>query len=385
MSPRPAERMKEIPPSSTLRVLSLAKKLEREGRSILHLEVGEPDFDTPEHVKRAAWEALQKGMTKYTPSEGLPELREAVAERVGAERENVLITPGAKHAIFCAMEAILDPGEEVILPSPCWTYDGIVLSVGGKPVFLETRMEEGFRVDVERLEKALTPRTKLLVLNSPSNPTGAVLDEENLKAILDFARERDLWILTDEIYDRLVYEGKSTSLLSLAGSVEGIVYINGFSKTYAMTGWRLGYAVAPKELIAEMNKIQQASTSCVPGFVQMAGLEALRGPQDFVERMREEFRRRRDFMVKGLSSLGLKCLPPKGAFYLFPRLPEGWKDSTSFCEHLLQEVGIASVPGIGFGPFGEGHVRFSFACSMEVLKETLQRLGEFLQHHHISG
>ncbi|MEM1981904.1 MAG: pyridoxal phosphate-dependent aminotransferase [Candidatus Hadarchaeales archaeon] len=377
--------MKEIPPSSTLRVLSLAKKLEREGRSILHLEVGEPDFDTPEHVKRAAWEALQKGMTKYTPSEGLPELREAVAERVGAERENVLITPGAKHAIFCAMEAILDPGEEVILPSPCWTYDGIVLSVGGKPVFLETRMEEGFRVDVERLEKALTPRTKLLVLNSPSNPTGAVLDEENLKAILDFARERDLWILTDEIYDRLVYEGKSTSLLSLAGSVEGIVYINGFSKTYAMTGWRLGYAVAPKELIAEMNKIQQASTSCVPGFVQMAGLEALRGPQDFVERMREEFRRRRDFMVKGLSSLGLKCLPPKGAFYLFPRLPEGWKDSTSFCEHLLQEVGIASVPGIGFGPFGEGHVRFSFACSMEVLKETLQRLGEFLQHHHISG
>lgn len=375
--------MKEIPPSSTLRVLSLAKKLEREGRSILHLEVGEPDFDTPEHVKRAAWEALQKGMTKYTPSEGLPELREAVAERVGAERENVLITPGAKHAIFCAMEAILDPGEEVILPSPCWTYDGIVLSVGGKPVFLETRMEEGFRVDVERLEKALTPRTKLLVLNSPSNPTGAVLDEENLKAILDFARERDLWILTDEIYDRLVYEGKSTSLLSLAGSLEGIVYINGFSKTYAMTGWRLGYAVAPKELIAEMNKIQQASTSCVPGFVQMAGLEALRGPQDFVERMREEFRRRRDFMVKGLSSLGLKCLPPKGAFYLFPRLPEGWKDSTSFCEHLLQEVGIASVPGIGFGPFGEGHVRFSFACSMEVLKETLQRLGEFLQR--ISG
>lgn len=385
MSPRPAERMKEIPPSSTLRVLSLAKKLEREGRNILHLEVGEPDFDTPEHVKRAAWEALQKGMTKYTPSEGLPELREAVAERVGAERENVLITPGAKHAIFCAMEAILDPGEEVILPSPCWTYDGIVLSVGGKPVFLETRMEEGFRVDVERLEKALTPRTKLLVLNSPSNPTGAILDEENLKAILDFARERDLWILTDEIYDRLVYEGKSTSLLSLAGSIEGIVYINGFSKTYAMTGWRLGYAVAPKELIAEMNKIQQASTSCVPGFVQMAGLEALRGPQDFVERMREEFRRRRDFMVKGLSSLGLKCLPPKGAFYLFPRLPEGWKDSTSFCEHLLQEVGIASVPGIGFGPFGEGHVRFSFACSMEVLKETLQRLGEFLQHHHISG
>ncbi|MEM0359241.1 MAG: pyridoxal phosphate-dependent aminotransferase [Candidatus Hadarchaeales archaeon] len=377
--------MKEIPPSSTLRVLSLAKKLEREGRNILHLEVGEPDFDTPEHVKRAAWEALQKGMTKYTPSEGLPELREAVAERVGAERENVLITPGAKHAIFCAMEAILDPGEEVILPSPCWTYDGIVLSVGGKPVFLETRMEEGFRVDVERLEKALTPRTKLLVLNSPSNPTGAILDEENLKAILDFARERDLWILTDEIYDRLVYEGKSTSLLSLAGSIEGIVYINGFSKTYAMTGWRLGYAVAPKELIAEMNKIQQASTSCVPGFVQMAGLEALRGPQDFVERMREEFRRRRDFMVKGLSSLGLKCLPPKGAFYLFPRLPEGWKDSTSFCEHLLQEVGIASVPGIGFGPFGEGHVRFSFACSMEVLKETLQRLGEFLQHHHISG
>lgn len=370
--------MKGIPPSSTLRVLSLAKRLEREGRSILHLEVGEPDFDTPEHVKRAAWEALRRGMTKYTPSEGLPELREAVAERVGAEAGNVLITPGAKHAIFCAMEAILDPGEEVILPSPCWTYDGIVLSVGGKPVFLETRMEEGFRVDPERLERAITPRTKLLVLNSPSNPTGAVLDEGNLRALLELARERDLWILTDEIYDRLVYEGRSPSLLSLAGSLEGIVYINGFSKTYAMTGWRLGYAVAPKELVAEMNKIQQASTSCVPGFVQVAGLEALRGPQDFVEGMREEFRRRRDFLVKGLSSLGLRCLPPRGAFYVFPRLPEGMGDSTRFCEQLLEEAGIASVPGAGFGPFGEGHVRFSFACSMEVLRETLRRLEEFL-------
>ncbi len=370
--------MKSIPPSSTLRVLSLAKRLEREGRRILHLEVGEPDFDTPEHVKRAAWEALQKGMTKYTPSEGMPELREAVAERVGAEAGNVLITPGAKHAIFCAMEAILDPGEEVILPSPCWTYDGIVLSAGGKPVFLETKMEEGFRVDPERLEKALTPRTRLLVLNSPSNPTGAVLDGENLRAILELAREKNLWILTDEIYDRLVYEGESTSLLSLAGSLEGIVYINGFSKTYAMTGWRLGYAVAPRELVAEMNKIQQASTSCVPGFVQAAGLEALRGPQDFVERMRNEFRRRRDFLVKGLSSLGLRCLPPRGAFYAFPRLPEGTGDSTRFCELLLERAGIASVPGAGFGPFGEGHVRFSFACSMEVLRETLERLGEFL-------
>ncbi|MEM2866068.1 MAG: pyridoxal phosphate-dependent aminotransferase [Candidatus Hadarchaeales archaeon] len=377
--------MKNIPPSSTLRVLSLAKRLEREGRKILHLEVGEPDFDTPDHVKRAAWEALQRGMTKYTPSEGLPELREAVAERVGAEAGNVLITPGAKHAIFCAMEAILDPGEEVILPSPCWTYDGIVLSAGGRPVFLETRMEEGFRVDPGRLERALTPRTKLLVLNSPSNPTGAVLDEENLRAILELARERNLWILTDEIYDHLVYEGKSASLLSLAGSLEGIVYINGFSKTYAMTGWRLGYAVAPKELVAEMNKIQQASTSCVPGFVQVAGLEALRGPQDFVERMREEFRRRRDFLVKGLSSLGLRCLPPQGAFYVFPRLPEGMGDSTRFCELLLEKAGIASVPGAGFGPFGEGHVRFSFACSMEVLRETLEKLGEFLRNLRTRG
>ncbi|TDA29449.1 MAG: pyridoxal phosphate-dependent aminotransferase [Hadesarchaea archaeon] len=373
--------MREIPPSSTLRVLSLAKRLEREGRRILHLEVGEPDFDTPEHVKRAAWEALQRGMTKYTPSEGLPELREAVAERVGAERENVLITPGAKHAIFCAMEAILDPGDEVILPSPCWTYDGIVLSAGGKPVFLETRMEEGFRVDPERVEEKLTPRTRLLVLNSPCNPTGAVLERENLRALLELARERDLWILTDEIYDRLVYEGESPSLLSLSGSLEGIVYINGFSKTYAMTGWRLGYAVAPRELVAEMNKIQQASTSCVPGFVQVAGLEALRGPQDFVERMREEFRRRRDFLVRGLSSLGLRCLPPRGAFYAFPRLPEGWGDSTRFCELLLEEAGIASVPGAGFGPFGEGHVRFSFACSLEVLRETLEGLRGFLEAH----
>ena len=263
-------------------------------------------------MKRAAVEALAKGMTKYTPSEGIPELRQVIADRAGEgiEKENVLITPGAKHAIFCAMIAVLDPGDEVIVPSPCWTYDGIILTAGGKPVFVKTEMEEEFKIKSEKVQDVITRKTKMLLINYPNNPTGATIDKDELRALVELASDHDLWIMSDEIYDRLTYEKEHVSILDLSGDMERTIYINGFSKTYAMTGWRLGYAIAPKELVAQMNKVQQASTSCVPGFVQAAGLAALEGPQDCVEKMREEFLKRRDLIVNGLNSLDLKCFNP---------------------------------------------------------------------------
>lgn len=376
-----AQRMRNIPPSSTLSVLTLAKQLEREGKRIIHMEVGEPDFDTPAHIKRAADEALARGMTKYTPSAGIPELREAIAEHLGEgiEARNVLVTPGAKHAIFCAMVAALDPGDEVLIPSPCWTYDGTALTAGAKPVFLETRMGDGFKLGIEKVQEALTPRSRMLLLNYPNNPTGAVIDRASLRALAELASDHDMWVLSDEIYDRLVYEGKHVGLLSMPEVWERAIYINGFSKTYAMTGWRLGYAVAPAGLVAEMDKVQQATTSCVPGPVQAAGLAALRGPQESTERMREAYRGRRELIVNGLNSIGLECFKPGGAFYAFPSIGSAGIDSLKFCERLLAEAGVAAVPGSGFGPYGEGHVRFSYATSTNNIGEALGRVENFLK------
>ncbi|RLG56808.1 MAG: pyridoxal phosphate-dependent aminotransferase [Hadesarchaea archaeon] len=385
---KPANRMKEIPPSSTLKVLSLAKELEHQGKKIIHMEVGEPDFDTPEHVKKAARDALAQGLTKYTPSLGTPELRNAITEHlkekgIETEMKNVIVTPGAKHAIFCAMVATLDPGDEVIIPSPCWTYEAMVRIVGAKPIFIETTRENEFKIEPEKVEEALTSRTKMLLLNYPNNPTGAVMTEEELRPIADLASDRGLWVLSDEIYDSLVYEGKNASILSIPEMAERTIYVNGLSKTYSMTGWRLGYAVAPIELISEMNKIQQASTSCAASFVQAAGVTALRGPQDFIEKMREEFRKRRDEIVKRLNSIdGIDCPKPGGAFYAFPSIKDLDISSLEFCELLLQKAGVASVPGSGFGPYGEGHVRFSYATSMKNIKEATEKIKEVVEELH---
>ena len=377
---KPAKRMKEIPPSSTFKVLSLAKELERQGKDIIHMEVGEPDFDTPAHIKRAAEEALARGMTKYTPSAGLPELREAIAEHIATKgittaAKNIIVTPGAKHAVFCAMAAALDPSDEVIIPSPCWTYEPMVLVVGAKPVFVETTPADGFKVRVEKVQEALTKKTKMMLINYPNNPTGAVMQQGDLQPIVDLAIDHDLWILSDEIYDCLVYEGEHVGVMSLPNMAERTIYINGFSKAYAMTGWRLGYAVAPVELIAEMNKVQQASTTCVAGFVQAAGVAALRGPQDCVREMCDEYRKRRDAIVKRLNSIdGFECTKPAGAFYVFPNIKKLGVSSLNLCELLLREAGVAAVPGSGFGPYGEGHVRFSYATSIQNIQRALDRI-----------
>jgi len=374
--------MKGIPPSSTLKVLGLAKELERQGKDIIHMEVGEPDFDTPAHIKRAAEEALARGMTKYTPSAGLPELREAITEHLATKgitttTKNVIVTPGAKHAIFCAMVAALDPGDEVIIPSPCWTYEPMVLAVGAKPVFVEATQADEFKVRAEKMQEALTKKTKMILINYPNNPTGAVMQRGDLQSIVDLAVDHDLWVLSDEIYDCLVYEGKHVSVLSLPNTAERTIYVNGFSKAYAMTGWRLGYAVASVELIAGMNKVQQASTSCVAGFVQAAGVAALRGPQDCVREMRDEYRKRRDAIVRGLNSIEeFECAKPAGAFYAFPSIKKLGVSSLSLCEFLLREAGVAVVQGSGFGPYGEGHVRFSYATSMGNIKKAIDRTKE---------
>jgi len=382
----PAKRMSKIPPSSTLKILRLAKELERSGKRILHLEVGEPDFDTPEHIKRAAEEALRKGMTKYTPSPGLPQLREKIAEKLGEEKgvdlkqENIIVTPGAKHAIFCALVSILDPEDEIIIPSPCWTYEAIVLVAGGKPVFLRTKEDEGFVPKPEDLERKITKKTKAILLNYPSNPTGAIIDRSALEDILLIAKKEKLWIISDEIYEKLTYEKRSASIFDFPDCLDRSVYISGFSKTYAMTGWRLGYAVAPANLISEMIKIQEATTSCVPGFVQMAGIAALDGPQDFVEKMRKEYWTRRDLSVYLLNSIeGVSCRKPGGTFYAFPNMREIGTASVEFCERLLQEEGVAAVPGSGFGPGGEGHLRISFATSPDVIREGIEKIKSLVE------
>ena len=377
--------MAEVPQSGTLRMLDIAKQLEREGREVIHMEVGEPDFETPERIKRAAREALERGATKYTPSAGIPELREAIAEHlkgkgVPATTKEVLVTPGAKHAIFCAMAAALDPGDEVLIPSPCWTYEGIALVAGAKPTYIETIQANEFRLKVEDVQEELTSRTRMLVLNYPNNPTGTTATKQDLRALADLAVDHKFWVLSDDIYDCLVYEGEQVSIASLPRMHERTIYINGFSKAYAMTGWRLGYAVAPAELIQEMIKIQQASTSCAAAFVQAAGVAALRGPQGCVSEMRKEYRKRRDVIVEGLNSIeGFKCIKPRGAFYVFPNIKELNMKSPELCERLLQAAGVAAVPGSEFGPYGEGHVRFSYATSMQNIKKAIERIGAAIE------
>ncbi|MFH1821077.1 MAG: pyridoxal phosphate-dependent aminotransferase [Methanobacteriota archaeon] len=380
-----AKRMSSVLASSTLKVLGLAKELERGGKKILHMEVGEPDFGTPTHIKEAAKEALDRGMTRYTPSTGLPELREAVAEhflkqKIEATAKNVIITPGAKHATFCALTAALDAGDEVIIPSPCWTYEAMVKIAGGKPVFVESSAKSGFKLEADKLEASITPKTRLILLNYPNNPTGTVMNSKELKPILDMAVKRDLWVLSDDIYNALVYEGEQVSPITFPGMAERTIVINGFSKTYAMTGWRVGYAVAPADFIVEMAKIQEASTTCVTGFVQTAAITALRGPQNFVVEMRDEYHKRRDEIVRSLNEIeGIECLKPQGAFYVFPSVKKLGLTSFEFCESLLKSKGVAAVPGSGFGPGGEGHVRLSYATSMDNIKQAVSLIGEFVQ------
>jgi aspartate aminotransferase len=384
-----ARRMERLGTETAFSMLAKAKALEAQGREIIHLEIGEPDFDTPSHIIEAACRALREGHTHYTPTAGIPELRAAIAEevartrRIAVDPEQVVVTPGGKPIMFFAILALVDEGEEVLMPNPAFPiYESMVDFVGGRPGFVPLRQENEFRFDLDEFRAGLSERTRMVILNSPANPTGGVLTPEDVASLAEILREfPDVFVLSDEIYSRLLYSGSFASVASEEGfSPDGrTIILDGFSKTYAMTGWRLGYGVMPAWLAEEVAKLQVNSNSCTNAATQYAGLEALAGPQESVERMLSEFRARRDLIVSGLNELpGVECIAPQGAFYAFPRISGTGYPAGTLADRLLDEAGVACLAGTAFGQYGEGHLRFSYANSRENIARALERMGEIL-------
>jgi aspartate aminotransferase len=382
-----AERMNRIGIETAFEVLVRARALEAQGRDIIHLEIGEPDFDTPHHIVEAGKQALDQGWTHYGPTQGLPELREAIASyicrtrgiRVGAE--HVCVVPGGKPIIFFPLMALLEPGDEVIFPNPGFPiYESMINFLGAKPVPIPLVEERGFSFDLNVLKDSLSSKTKMLILNSPHNPTGGVIPAADVRAIADLVRDRDLIILSDEIYTRIYFEEEPLSITTLPGMLEKTIILDGFSKTYAMTGWRMGYGVMPTWLVDPVNKLMVNSNSCTASFTQRAGIAALNGPQDDVTKMVEEFRRRRDAFCAALNTLpGFRCAIPGGAFYAFPNVEgTGWK-SKDLADALLQKAGVACLSGTAFGAYGDGYLRFSIANSYEKLMDAVERIRTFLK------
>jgi len=377
----PSERVNRIEKSVTLRISDLANQLKRSGKDVISFSVGEPDFATPQHIMDAAKKALDEGKTHYTPSAGIPELREAIANKfkengVSASADEVIVTPGAKQAIFEAALSILNEGDEAILFDPAWvSYESCVRLAGAKPVWVRTDEKKGFVPD--NFMDSITRKTKLLIVNTPDNPTGAVFDENTLKMIADIAKDHNMFVLSDEVYEKIIYEGTHLSITSFDGMHERTITVNGFSKSYAMTGWRLGYATAPPEILDAMLKIQQHSTSCATSFAQYGAVAALTGAQDYIAKMVSEFRARRDLMVDGLNSMGFECARPRGAFYVFVNVGQ-YGDGMSVAEQLLNEAYVAVTPGGAFGPSGANYVRISYATSQARILEGLERIKNFL-------
>jgi len=381
-----AERMGLIKPSGTIAMAEKARELERKGRKIYHLDMGEPDFDTPAHIKEAAITAIKEGFTHYTSSRGILELREAIADDLknrgidADPNDEILVTPGAKHAIYCACLSTLNPGDEVLVLSPTWpTHFQCVEIAEARAV--EVPCGEDYSLNEEELKARVTGKTRMILIGSPNNPTGGVLSQEAVETIVDVAEDNDLLILSDEVYDRLVYEdSKPVSPASLGNGGERTIVVNGFSKAYAMTGWRLGYACASKEIIDAMTRIQQSTTTCPVSFVQKAGIAALRGPQTPVEKMVEEYDKRRHFTVEKLNEIDrVRCVTPKGAFYVFPDISDLKMPSSEFCLRLLEETGVSTTPGSVFGECGEGHIRVSYASDIQTISEGIKRLEEFVE------
>ena len=377
-----AERMSRLGTETAFEVLARARALEATGRKVVHLEIGEPDFDTPRHIKDAAKQALDAGATHYGPAAGLPELREAIAKHVAETRgvavapEEVVVTPGAKPIMFFTIMAMIGEGDEVIHPNPGFPiYESVINFVGGVPVPIPLREESGFGFDLDLFERRISPKTKLIVINSPENPTGGVLDRGQLERIARIAVERNIPVLTDEIYRQFLYEGEFASIMNLPGMRERTILLDGFSKSYAMTGWRLGYGVMPVPLAELVARLMVNSNSCTASFVQLAGIAALQGDQTPVASMVAEFKRRRDILVDGLNRLpGVKCARPRGAFYVFPNITGTGRSSAEVAERLLTEAGVAALSGAAFGAHGEGYLRFSYANSEANLRLALERM-----------
>jgi len=394
---RLAQRMSRLGTESAFEVLSKALALEAEGRSVVHLEIGEPDFPTPPHVVAAAEQALADGHTHYVPSPGIMPLRETVAAhlrgsgRLDARTEQVVVTPGAKPVMFFTMLALCEPGDEVIYPDPGFPmYASIAAFTGATPVPLPLREDNDFRVDPDELDALVTDRTKLLILNSPHNPCGSVLTQADVEGIARIAIDNDLVVLSDEVYSSLSYDGDSASrppsVLDVDGMAERTVLLDGWSKTFAMTGWRLGYGVFPGELVEPVTRLVVNSVSCVPAFCQYAAIAALEGPWDAVGEMRDAFRARRQVVVDGLNAIdGISCREPGGAFYAFPNVQGLEMSSDKLADALLQEAGVACLPGTAFGSAGEGFLRLSYANSVDNLRAALARIEEYTQTLRVGG
>jgi aspartate/methionine/tyrosine aminotransferase len=377
-----AERMGRLGTETAFEVLARARALERQGKSVVHLEIGEPDFDTPVHIRDAAKRALDAGATHYGPSAGLPELREAIAHHVEKTRgipvapDEIVVTPGAKPIMFFAIMALVNRGDEVVYPNPGFPiYESVVNFVGGVPVPIPLLEETGFGFDLRELERKVSRKTRLIVINSPENPTGGVLSPEDIGRIAEIARHYRVPVLSDEIYRRFLYEGEFASIASLPGMKEQTIILDGFSKSYAMTGWRLGWGVMPRPLADHMTRLMTNSASCTASFIQHAGVAALQGDDTPVVAMVEEFRHRRDLIVDGLNAIpGVACTRPRGAFYVFPNVKAFGRPSREIATFLLEEAGVAALGGTAFGAHGEGYLRLSYAASRETIREALARI-----------
>ena len=381
--------MENLGTETAFEVLAKAKALEKQGKNIVHLEIGEPDFDTPKNIKDAAVKAMNSGYTHYTPAAGIPELRETIAEYISKTRkidvvpDEVVVTPGAKPIIFFSILAYVNPGEEVLYVNPGFPiYESVINFIGAKPVPIPLLEERDFRLDPNFVRDNITKKTKMIIINSPENPTGGVLTKDDLKAIADSIVNRDdVLVLADEIYSRIIYEGTHESIASLPGMKEKTIILDGFSKTYAMTGWRLGYGVMRKDFAQKVTQLMINSNSCTNAFTQMAGVEALKGPQNEAEKMVAEFKKRREVIVSGLNSIkGISCKKPHGAFYVFPNIKKTGKTSRELSDLLLNKAGVAALSGTAFGKFGEGYLRLSFANSVENIKKALTRVSETLEN-----
>jgi len=376
------EAMSRIGVESAFEVLVKARALEKQGKSVIHLEIGEPDFPTPKHVVEAGKQALDEGWTKYGPTQGLPELRESIAAYISRTRniqvgpQNICVVPGGKPVMYFAIVALLEAGDEAIYPNPGFPiYESMIKFQGAKPVPIPLEESRGFSFDLDLLERSLTDRTKMVILNSPANPTGGIMPAEDMRRLAEILSKRDVVVLSDEIYSRICYTGEPVSIASFPGMREKTIILDGFSKTYSMTGWRLGYGVMPEWLADAVVKLMVNSNSCTASFTQRAGIAALDGPQDDVDKMVAEFRRRRDVIVKGLNDMpGISCSVPAGAFYAFPNVKGTGLPSKDLADMLLYEAGVACLDGNCFGSHGDGYLRFSYANSLENIHEALNRI-----------
>ncbi len=368
-------------------VLAKARLLEAEGMDVIHLEIGEPDFDTPKNIVDAGVDALRRGETHYGPSPGINDVRERIAREVADTRSisvsghNVVITPGGKPIMFFVMLALVDYGDEVLYPNPGFPiYESMIRFAGGVPVPMRLHERLDFNIDIDEVASQITNKTKLMVINSPNNPCGSIIAKRELEALADLAKQHDITVMSDEIYLRFLYEGQHHSIASFPGMADRTIILDGFSKTYAMTGWRAGYGVMPMELVEPISRLVTNSVSCTASFTQYAALEAIAGPQDASKSMVEEFRKRRSIIVDGLNALpGIRCAMPKGAFYAFPNVEDTGMTSREFADRVLEEAGVACLAGESFGEFGEGFVRFSFANSPDNIRRALDRIDEFLR------